>query len=81
MSLIEMFMYISFDGDLSASENKQNSLDWLNSETGNNYHVTSFNSWVAGRRTTPHNIQSVMRKCVIQYLFGDDVGECLNNFY
>lgn len=74
-------MLISFDNKLTITINKQSALDALNSETGTNYQIPHFNSWIAGRKPIPHNIQAVMRKAVIRCPFGDEVAEMLKGIY
>ncbi len=62
----------------TVSVSKRDLLADINAQLGTRYHVNHLNNWLAGRVSTPGRVQKVLMLKILQYLFGDDLGGCLN---
>jgi hypothetical protein len=81
-NLAEIYLEIIGEKDWSITDNKLEMMQSIKEGLGLEYNINQINKWFAGSQPIPSNksapVQQYMRKFVLQYLFGEEVGEMMD---
>lgn len=77
LSLLAAAVDVSTDRDDSHPDRKDDFLADVNAALNTGYKRQHIDNWLSGRKATPSSVCGFCRRCVLQYLFGDDVAEDL----